>query len=257
MKAPFCCILVALLLAGMGNHAADATTAQWTKLYGTMSQVYANSVSLWSIDAQLKAYYCPRPCTGNWAHVGSSMVNIEVDAYYTWSIGADGYLYKKAMQNSGGWFKHTYWPRDMIDIASTRDSYMWFLHEDKSISWIKHYNPTVHKVTGKFDQIDANSQHVYALNKTTNVISFRPVHGRGQWRTIPGQMKYVTAGTHEIFAIGVDDELYRCTIPCAGIWEQMGSPALPASNVVQLDATIDALFAVTSAGGIYRHELPL
>uniref|UniRef100_A0A1X7T8R4 Uncharacterized protein n=1 Tax=Amphimedon queenslandica TaxID=400682 RepID=A0A1X7T8R4_AMPQE len=230
MKAPFCCILVALLLAGMGNHAADATTAQWTKLYGTMSQVYANSVVLWSIDAQLKAYYCLRPCTGNWAHVGSSMVNIEVDAYYTWSIGADGYLYKKAMQNSGGWGKHTYWPHDMIDIASTRDSYMWFLHEDKSISWIKHYNPTVHKVTGKFDQIDANSQHVYALNKTTNTISFRPVHGRGQWRTIPGQMKYVTAGTHEIFAIGVDGELYRCTIPCAGTWEQMGSPALPASN---------------------------
>ena len=249
MKALSCCIFVALLLAGMGNHAANATTAQWTKLYGTMSQVYANSVILWSIDAQLKAYYCPRPCTGNWVHAGNNIINIDVDSYHLWTVRTDGFPYIKGMENSGGWSKQTHIP-SVVDVAATRDSNLWFLHQNKEISWIQHYTSTLHKVPGKFDQIDANGIYVYAVNKTTNVISFRPVHGRGQWRTILGQMKYVTAGTHEIFAIGVDDELYRCTIPCAGIWEQMGSPALPTSNVVQLDATIDALFAVTSAGGI-------
>ena len=255
MKALCRCICVALLLAGMGNYVADATTAQWTKLYGTMSQVYANSVSLWSIDAQLRAYYCLRPCTGNWVHVGSSMVNIEVDAFYSWGIGTDGFPYRKGMENSGGWVKHRAFP-NVIDIAAGRDSYLWFLRSNKQVFWVRHYTSgLIHNIVpGKFDQIDANSQHVYALNSTTNVISFRPVHGRGEWHTIPGQMKYVTAGTREVFAIGTDDELYRCTTPCAGTWEQMGSPA---ADVVQLDATIDALFAVTSAGGIYRHELPL
>ena len=253
MKALFCCIFVALLLAEMENHVADATTAQWTKLYGTMSQVFATSLSLWSIDAQLRSYYCLRPCTGNWVRIGShSMMNIDADPIYSWGIATNGVSY--LMKNYGGWSRLHPSLHNVIDIAAGRDSCFWLLGSDKQVFWVPHYTATVHKVPGKFDQIDANSQHVYALNKTTNVISFRPIHGRGQWRTIPGQMKYVTAGTREIFAIGIDDELYRCTTPCAGIWEQMGSPA---AGVVQLDATIDALFAVTSAGGIYRHELPL
>ena len=58
-----------------------------------MSQVFANSVSLWAIDAKLKAYYCMRPCTGNWIHVGDNMVNIDIEAFHSWSIGNDGFPY--------------------------------------------------------------------------------------------------------------------------------------------------------------------
>ena len=49
---------------------------------------------------------------------------------------------------------------------------------------------------------------------------------------IPGKMKYVTAGVHDIFvAIGIDDKLYCCTKPCAGVWELMGSPSM---GVIQI-----------------------
>ena len=254
-KKAFCCFILFTLIFAVAR--IDATKAQWTRVYGTMSQVHANSFALWGIDAKLKAYYCFRPCTGNWIHVGDNMVNIDVDAFYSWGIGNDGFPYRKGMQNSGGWVKHTAFS-NTIDIAAGRDSYMWFIHKNKEVTWMRHYTGTLHKVPGKFDQIDANAQYVYALNRTTSTISSRPIapiHGRGEWRTIPGKMKYVTAGIHDIFAIGIDDKLYRCTIPCAGIWELMGSPS--ATGVVHIDATNEALFAVNSGGEIYRHEIPL
>ena len=112
----------------------------------------------------------------------------------------------------------------------------------------------IQKFSGNFDQIDANIDYLFALNATTHTIHYKHIDGRGNWRSIPGHMKYVTAGVRDLFAIGVDNDIYRCTIPCAGTWELMG---LPEEGVVQLDATIDALFAVTSAGIIYRHDLPL
>ena len=253
MKTFYCCIFIFLSSSVADCHAAVAK-ASWIKVYGTMSQVFANSVSLWAIDAKLKAYYCTRPCTGNWIHVGDSMVNIDVEAFHLWGIGNDGFPYRKGMENSGEWAKHTHIP-NTIDIAAGRDSYMWFIHNNKEVTWLQHYTSPLHKVPGKFDQIDANGQYVYALNRTTSTISSRPIHGRGEWRVIPGKMKYVTAGIHDIFAIGVDDKLYRCNIPCAGVWELMEFPE--EVGLTQIDTTIDALFAVTSNGVIFRHELPL
>lgn len=68
---------------------------EWNKVYGTMAQVVANSHALWSIDAQHKSYYCIRSCTGNWIHIGHNMINIDVDAFFSWGIGFDKLLYRK------------------------------------------------------------------------------------------------------------------------------------------------------------------
>ena len=227
---------------------------QWKKIFGSASQIYANSVTLWSVRPDGKVYYCTRPCKGVWTHVGDPrMRTADVDSMYSWGIGKDGYGYQKGMQNSGGWVKHTQIP-NMIDIAASSQSFMWFINKNKEVLWLQHYTSTLHKVQGKFDQIDAESEYVYALNVSTLTVYVRPVHGRGEWRIIPGNVKYISTGIHDLFAIGTDDNLYRCTIPCAGVWESIGRPE---AGVVQIDATVDALFAVTSAGVIYYHELPL
>ena len=92
MKTFYCCVLIFLSSSVADCHAAVAKASRM-KVYSTMSQVFANSVSLWAIDAKLKAYYCTHPCTGNWIHVGDNMVNIDVEAFHSWSIGNDGFPY--------------------------------------------------------------------------------------------------------------------------------------------------------------------
>ena len=144
MKTFYCCIFIFLSSSVADCHAAVAK-ASWIKVYGTMSQVFANSVSLWAIDAKLKAYYCKRPCTGNWIHVRDNMVNIDVEAFHLWGIGNDGFPYQKGMENSGEWVKHTHIPNTK-DIAG-RGLYMWYIHNSKEVTWLKHYTTSpLHKV---------------------------------------------------------------------------------------------------------------
>ena len=118
MKTFYCCVLIFLSSSVADCHAAVAK-APWIKVYGTMSQVFANSVSLWAIDA----YYCTRPCTGNWIHVRDNMVNIDIEAFHLWGIGNDGFPYQKGMEYSGEWVKHAHIPNTK-DIAAGRGSYM-------------------------------------------------------------------------------------------------------------------------------------
>ena len=249
-------ILLLFLLHFTASCAYGQLGYQWTKIPGTYSQVYGNIEIVWGINAHHQVYYCVRPCTGNWVHDTSSVSNLDVGIVLTWVISHDSYAYYKSSDSSNSWIKRTEIPTAMIDIAASGNLYVWFLTNTRELYRWRHINSAVVKFPGlgKFDQIDANVDYLFALNATSHAINYRKVDGKGEWRIIPGKMKYVTVGIHDIFAIGVDDKLYRCTIPCAGVWELMGSPSM---GVVQIDATTDALFAVTTGGDIYRHELPL
>ena len=228
---------------------------QWTKIHGSMSEVYANVEFIWGINPHKNLYYCARPCTGNWIHSASNVKGFDTEFIYAWLSSTNSYVYLKVSDSAGSWGKRTDYPRNVIDFAASGNLYVWVLTSTRELYRWRHINFAVVKFPGKFDQIDVNVDYLFALDATSHAINYRKVDGKGEWRVIPGKMKYVTAGSHDIFAIGVDDKLYRCTIPCAGgIWELMGSPE---RGVVQLDATIDALFAVTSGGNIYRHEIPL
>ena len=227
---------------------------QWTKIYGSMSEVYANFEFIWGINPHKNLFYCARPCTGNWIHSVANVKGFDTGFIHAWYSSTNSYVYFKASDSTGSWIRRSECPRNVIDFASSSTLYVWILSKNKELYRWRHFSAAVVKFPGKFDQIDANVDYLFALNATSHAINYRKVDGKGKWRIIPGKMKYVTAGSHDIFAIGIDDKLYRCTMPCAGIWELMGSPE---RGVVQLDATTDALFAVTSGGNIYRHEIPL
>ena len=227
---------------------------QWKKVAGIMSQVYATSEFLWGINAYRKIHYCVRPCTGNWIGAGDGYTNADIEGIYIWGINVNSYSYHKVKDSTGSWSAHGE-IRNMVDVAVGNDLYVWFLNNNKEIFRFRHINAAIQKYPGKFDQIDAEAEYIYALNASTHTIYVRPVTGKGDWRPIPGnKMKYVSTGIHDLFAIGIDDNLYRCTIPCAGMWESIGSPE---ADVVQIDASSDALIAVTGGGVIYYHEIPL
>ena len=74
------------------------------------------------------------------------------------------------------------------------------------------------------------------------------------WRKIRGSMKQITAsGVHDVFAVDVNDKIFRCRKPCDGGWIQLDHVA----RLVQCDATVDALFGVNPGDDIYRRDLPL
>ena len=245
---------VHLILLSLLSTAAHCNIGEeWTKIIGSMTQVYANADFVWGVNPYGQAYICARPCTGNWIHSADNVRSFDTESIYAWVVNTDSYTYLKLVGTTGSWGRRDE-VTNMIDVASGSNTYVWFLNNNKDIYRWRHVTSVMQKFPGKFDQIDAGFDYVYAVNATTHAIYVRRVDGRGDWRTIPGKMKYVTAGMRDIFAIGMDSNLYRCEIPCAGLWEAIN---FPETGLSQIDATIDGLFAVTSGGVIYYHEIPL
>ena len=89
---------------------------------------------------------------------------------------------------------------------------------------------------------------------SNNEVFTRPVDGSGTWRKIPGLMKQITAsGMYDVFAVDVNDKLFRCRKPCVGEWIQLDHTA----RIAQRDATVNAVFGTNSPNDIYRMDLPL
>ena len=230
---------------------------EWVSVAGAkgspMQSVHANAQFLWGIIPGNDAYYCERPCTGNWMYRTHNTRTLDVGPDFAWLVSYDLSVYRSTIQNKD--FIKAYNLNWVIDVAAGGDSYIWFLDHFNHIFKWSVATEEVGFSNGTFYNIAANSEYIFAIDGN-KVINYRPIDGSGvAWRTIPGYFNTVTAGIRDIFAIQTDDgHLYRCAIPCIGNWEKMASPA---TKVVQLDATIDALFAVSNSGDIYRHDFPL
>uniref|UniRef100_A0A1X7V599 Uncharacterized protein n=1 Tax=Amphimedon queenslandica TaxID=400682 RepID=A0A1X7V599_AMPQE len=229
----------------------------WIQVQGAgpaMHSVHANSEFLWGIDTLNYAQYCKRPCSSKWEYRTHNIRNLDVGTDFTYFVSFDYKLYRGTAKESN--YEIANEEIGTTDVAAGGNGYIWFLDADNNIrKWSTSLESVESSIDGRFINIAANSEYVFGIDYS-NTINYRPIFGgEGPWETIPGQFKCMTAGAREIFAVGYNNtQIFRCTIPCIGNWEKMESPA---SNVVQLDATVDALFAVTGAGIIYRHDLPL
>lgn len=137
------------------------TGDQWSKVIGTMSQVYTTVEYIWGIDPYHKLYYCVRPCTGNWVYSTESVSMVDVESIFAWLISHDTNVYVKNSDNQGSWSQRSEISKNMIDIAASSNLYVWFLQNNKEIYRWRHITATTQKQTGKFDQIDSNIDYIY------------------------------------------------------------------------------------------------
>ena len=243
-----------VLLLALLSVSVKGQAAVWTQIPGpnnsSMHSVHANSQFLWGINSNNEAMYCLRPCTGNWIYNTPNMRSLDVGPVYTWFVGLDNITYHATVKESSIARNIT----EATEIAAGGNGFIWYLDKDGYMwKWSIGLGYGDSSNGGKFINIAANSEHVFGID-SNEMINYCAIVG-GPWKTIPGHFISMTVGTRELFAIDkYNKQLYRCPIPCAENWEAMGSPS---KDIVQLDATIDALFAVTSTGIIYRHHLSL
>uniref|UniRef100_A0A1X7SWT2 B30.2/SPRY domain-containing protein n=1 Tax=Amphimedon queenslandica TaxID=400682 RepID=A0A1X7SWT2_AMPQE len=243
-----------VFLLALLSVSVKGQVAVWTQIPGpnnsSMHSVSANSQFLWGINSKNEAMYCLRPCKGNWIYSTPNMRSLDAGPVYTWFIGLDNNTYHATVKKSSIAMNIT----EATEIAAGGNGFIWYLDQyGYTWKWSIGLEYADSSNDRKFINIAANSEHVFGIDGE-GTINYCAIVG-GPWKTIPGHFISMTAGSQEIFAIDRNNrQLYRCTIPCAENWEAMESPS---NDVVQLDATIDALFAVSSKGAIYRHHLSL
>ena len=89
--------------------------------------------------------------------------------------------------------------------------------------------------------IEVGDEEVWGVNATNHIFK-RPVDGSGEWRSVPGEMRYISAsGYRYVWGIAPNDSLYNCEMPCDnGEWQYIGD------NFQLVDATRNYVVGYTT-----------
>ena len=238
-------ILLSFLISSVFCH-------EWTQISGGLTCITGSVNHVWGTTAQDHIYRCSQPCNGNWVRIDGALRQVDANDYELWGVTSSNHLYKRPVDASGKWIGLS---QPFYHVSASGNGYIWTISSNYcaykckkpcSGSWSKVDNTCLLK------QLDAGQQYLYAVNNTNHILS-RPVDGSGSWRVIPGRMKHVTVGPHEIFGINPTNEVYRCKKPCLGEWEKM---VFDDGDMKQIDATLNGVFAVSTGASIYKHKMP-
>ena len=241
-----------MILAGIMAFTTLVSGQGWTQIPGKLIHVSGSTTYVWGVNSAHDIYMCQRPCTGsNWQHIPGKLVQVDVNDMEVWGVNSNGQIYKRPVDGSGQWQQL---PGLLTHVTASGNGYIWGVNIHGNIytckkpcsgNWIK--------VDGGLKQIDGGERAVYGVT-TKNDVYTRPVDGSGTWRKIPGSMKHISAsGVYDVFAVDVNDKIFRCRKPCVGEWIQLGHVA----RLAQCDATADGLFGVNKSNNIYKKHFPL
>ena len=98
-------------------------------------------------------------------------------------------------------------------------------------------------------QIEAGDEEVWAVDDRYHIFK-RPVNGSGEWSSVPGEMKYISAsGYAHVWGIAPNNSLYMCEKPCSGDWQYVGG------SFKQIDGGNDIVIGVTTSNTLIAMSL--
>ena len=226
---------------------------------------------LWGIDSSTRVsfatdniVYCRYPCgNGNsWIPVqGQLDLTIDANEDEVWGVNDRGQIYKRPVDGSGGWTQITSGNSidnncDQLcfsDISVSNNGYIWAISMQKDTYML--CQGGVNMLCGNNDQllidselslvhIEAGDEEVWAVNATNHIFK-RPVDGSGEWSSVPGEMRYISAsGSEHVWGIAPNDSLYVCEKPCTGDWQYVGG------SFKQIEGESDSIIGVTTNNAI-------
>ena len=106
--------------------------------------------------------------------------------------------------------------------------------------------------------IEADDEEVWVIDATNHIFKC-PVNGSGEWSSVPGEMRYISAsGNAHVWGIAPNNSLYVCEKPCTGDWQYVGGSfkQIDGGNNVVIGVTTDNAL-LTAAVIIQRNRCKL
>ena len=249
MNTTRCMKLVFLLICNFTifSTTINASYSDWRGIPGGLKHVTASVNYLWGVNIHNSIFMCARPCTGAWRQIPGYKKQVDASDEEVWGVNNVDRIWKRSVDGTGDW---KYIGGRLKHVSASGNGYVWGVNSNDDIYKCKKpCNGAWVHVAGKLKQIDGGQDFVYGVNSRNDIFS-RPVDGSGSWRHIPGKMKHVTAsGSHEVFGVDVNDNVWRCQKPCVGNWVRMSA------KLSQIDATNKELVGVSYYNSIQAHDL--
>jgi hypothetical protein len=258
---------------------AVALTGNWTEIPGpanaALESITVSVDYLWGIDnsslansASNNIVFCRRPCSNVSAHAwrvpnpaGQFDRVIDANGEEVWGVNNRGQIYKRLIDGGGGWVQISGGDnaecsgKCFSDASVSNNGYIWAISTENDTYMLCSQNGITHQC-GNNDRllidddlslvhIEAGDEEVWAVNATNHIFK-RPVNGSGEWSSVPGEMRYISAsGDAHVWGIAPNDSLYMCKKPCIeGDWKYVGG------CFKQVDGWENSVIGVTTDGSI-------
>ena len=242
-----------------------------------MSYISLSSELLWAIESDDTIFVCqlPNGCFhNNWVveDVKGRLEQIDVGHEIVWGVNEKKYVYTRVILGGfqlGPWIRVDlfYLTSDpeafcLTEVSVSNDgAFVWALSTSNEVFMCQNCGSSSN-VNWKFVDnetrlihIEVGDEEVWGVNATNHILK-RPVNGSGEWRSVPGEMRYISAsGYRYVWGIAPNDSLYNCEMPCDnGEWQYIGE------NYKQIEATRNfvvglrtdsTLFQLSNIGNVY------
>ena len=206
---------------------------------------------LWGVDSRYfirmddivgvnNVIYCQRPCSdaSSWIDaMGRLDRMIDVNEENMWGVNVHGQIYVRPTDGSGNWLQISGMngpdcrPICYSDVSVSNSGFAWAISKQNQ-TYILCQRGITYRCANNDNwlidaelslvHIEAGDEEVWAVN-ANNRIYKRPVDGSGEWSSVPGEMRYISAsGNAHIWGIAPNDSLYVCVKPCSGDWQYIG-----------------------------------
>ena len=271
-KSPLFVLLLSVL--ALSVLAAVPQNGNWTVIpapeNGVLEAITVSTTYLWAIDgttlntsAVNNIVYCQRPCViaSSWMEAGGQFDRtVDANEDEVWGVNDRGQVYKRPIDGSGQWVQITGGRDDdcsgkcFSDVSVSNNGYVWALSRENE-TFMLCSRIGVRSKCGNSDplfidndlslvHIEAGNNNVWAVNATNHIFK-RPVDGSGEWSSIPGEMRYISAsGNAHVWGIAPNNSLYVCEKPCIGCWQYVGG------SFKQIDGRNNSVIGVTTNDSI-------
>ena len=236
-----------------------------------MEAITLSSNYLWGIDNRTGAeftsennnvVYCRCPCydAGSWIDA-EGMLDQAIDANETevWGVNDRGQIFKRPIDGSSSWVQITGGKnadcrgKCFSIVSVSNNGYVWATSVENE-SYIL-CGSQMGRSCGNNDRtlidaelsvvhIEAGDEEVWAVD-VNNRIFKRPVDGSGEWSSVPGEMRYISAsGNAHVWGIAPNNSLYVCMKPCTGDWQYVGG------SFKEIEGATNSVIGVVTNGSL-------
>ena len=231
----------------------------------TIQNITVSNGYFWGIDDRASNRFppgnlvmCARPCTdGDWIDGKGALDHIDANSRAIWGTNPSifRYLYSKPIYASNTVdftrFRNFEGCGCSCDVTVSNNGYVWVLSCVTTIMCNAGGDCLTipHRISNNLIQIETDNEEVWAVDDRYHIFK-RPVNGSGEWSSVPGEMRYISAsGNAHVWGIAPNNSLYMCEKPCSGDWQYVGG------SFKQIDGGNDIVIGVTTSNTLIAMSL--